>query len=154
MLKISYYSPNQSHKQILLYIILFLSRLKKKVETELADKQAGFRASTGTADIFGALHILIEKIDDISITNNTSKRYIVFTDYNMAFDNVSHGKLFEKLAEMGFSPHLVGLISSLYKHQETVIRWNSEHTQSFPIRKGVRQTASFRPTYLVSTQSK
>ncbi|KAK3766866.1 hypothetical protein RRG08_052009 [Elysia crispata] len=106
MLKLSYYSPNQSHKQILLYIILFLSRLKKKVETELADKQAGFRASTGTADIFGALHILIEKIDDISITNNTSKRYIVFTDYNMAFDNVSHGKLFEKLAEMGFSPHL------------------------------------------------
>ena len=30
-----------------------------------------------------------------------------------------------------------GRISSLYKDQEAVIRWNSEHSQPFLIRKGV-----------------
>ena len=134
MLILPYYRPNQSHKQ---YSALHnLKQTKKKAETELADEQAGFRAGRGTTDMPCTLQILIEKTDDISITNNTSDGYIVFIDYSKAFDNVSHCKLFEILAEMGFPPHLAILIS-LYKDQEAVIRWNSEHTQPFLIRKGV-----------------
>ncbi|KAK3732693.1 hypothetical protein RRG08_006084 [Elysia crispata] len=49
----------------LLYMILSRHD-KKKVETRLADGQAGFREGKSTADMFCALQILIEKVDVIS----------------------------------------------------------------------------------------
>ena len=129
--------------KILLYIIL--KRLKIKMEFEISEEQAGFRQGRGTADMLCALQILIEKVTECSSVEQSREGYIVFIDYSKAFDNVSHPKLFETMENMGFSRHLIKLISSLYTNQEAVIRWNNERTETFSIDKGVRQGCILSP---------
>ena len=46
---------------------------------------------------------------------------------------------------MGFPPHLVTLMQSLYADQEAKIRWNGKHTDYFNIGKGVRQGCILSP---------
>ena len=46
---------------------------------------------------------------------------------------------------MGFPPHLVALIQSLYIDQNAKIRWNGSHTNPFNITKGVRQGCILSP---------
>ena len=84
-----------------------------------------------------ALQVLLEKIIEDRL-----EAYIVFIDYSKAFDCVSHKELFNIMINMGFQRHLVYLIKDLYTNQEAYIRWEGEHTEPFPIEKGVRQLYS------------
>ena len=98
--------------KILLYIVL--NRLKNKMEAEIAEEQAGFRAGRGTADMLCALQVLIEKVNECTSTEHSAEGYIIFIDYSKAFDNVSHSKLLITLKEMGFPQHLVNILKGLY----------------------------------------
>ena len=120
-----------SHASKVLLIII-LCRMKKKVEEELSDCQAGYRANRGTVDMLFSLQLLIEKI-----RNSTEEAFLVFIDYSKAFDSVKHHHLFNTMFEMGFPRHLVALIAGLYKDQKATIRWNGEHCKFFMIKKGV-----------------
>jgi len=40
-----------------------------------------------------------------------------FIDFEKAFDTVSHKKLCQEVMKMGFAPHLISLVKSLYKSQ-------------------------------------
>ena len=127
--------------KILLDIIL--RRLKAKVEFELADEQAGFRTGRGTGDMLCAIQVVIEKLN--AIKKDQQDAYIIFIDYSKAFDNVDHDQLVQTLIKMGFPPHLVALIQSLYIDQNAKIRWNGSHTNPFNITKGVRQGCILSP---------
>lgn len=93
------------------------------MEFETAEEQAGFRQGKGTADMFCALQILIEKVTECTSVEQSLEGNIVFIDYSKAFDNVSDPKLFETMDSMGFSKHLIKLIRTFYTIQEAVIRW-------------------------------
>ena len=69
--------------KILLYIIL--NRLKIKIESEVAEEQAGFREGRGTADMLCALQCLIEKVNECTSVESSLEGYIVFIDYSKAF---------------------------------------------------------------------
>ena len=127
--------------KILLHIIL--NRLKAKIEFELAEEQAGFRQGRGTGDMLCAIQVLLERLN--SMTKDLQDAYIVFIDYSKAFDNVDHHDLVTTLLDMGFPPHLVALIQSLYDNQNAEIRWNGSHTDPFNITKGVRQGCILSP---------
>ena len=128
-----------SHTSKVLLIII-LNRMRKKVEEELSDVQAGYRSNRGTIDMLFTLQNLIEKI-----RNTEEEAFIIFIDYSKAFDSVKHHRLFEIMLEMGFPKHLVALIAGLYDHQKATIRWNGEHTAFFGINKGVRQGCILSP---------
>ena len=128
-----------SHTSKVLLIII-LNRMRKKVEEELSDIQAGYRSNRGTIDMLFTLQNLIEKI-----RNTEEEAFITFIDYSKAFDSVKHHRLFEIMLEMGFPKHLVALIAGLYDHQKATIRWNGEHTAFFGINKGVRQGCILSP---------
>ncbi|GFS23164.1 RNA-directed DNA polymerase (Reverse transcriptase) domain containing protein [Elysia marginata] len=66
-------------------LIIILNRMKCKVEEELSDCQAGYRANRGTTDMLFVLQIIIEKIRD-----GNEEGYITFIDYSKAFDSVIH----------------------------------------------------------------
>ena len=127
--------------KILLDIIL--NRLKAKVELELAEEQAGFRPGRGTGDMLCAIQAVLEKIN--AMKKDQQDAYIIFIDYSKAFDNVDNEKLVQTLLNMGFPPHLVVLIQSLYTDQNAKIRWNASHTSPFNITKGVRQGCILSP---------
>ena len=46
---------------------------------------------------------------------------------------------------MGFPKHLVVLLQRLYTDQLATIRWNNQHCDLFPIKKGVRQECILSP---------
>ena len=112
-----------SHTSKIMLIIL-LNRIRQKVEQELSDCQAGYRANRGTTDMLFVLQIMIEKIRD-----SDQEGFITFIDYSKAFDSIIHSDLFEVMTKMGFPRHLISLIATLYHEQKATIRWNNE-TQS------------------------
>ncbi|GFN89470.1 retrovirus-related pol polyprotein from type-2 retrotransposable element r2dm [Plakobranchus ocellatus] len=126
--------------KIMLYIIL--ERLKAKIENELAEEQSGFRPGRGTSDMLCSIQVMIEKVIE-----SHKEAYIIFIDYSKAFDSVDHSLLFKTLTMMGFPPHHIVMIQSLYTNQEASIRWNNQHTESFKILKGVRQGCILSPHF-------
>ena len=103
----------------------------------MAEEQAGFRQGRGTADMLCALQCLIEKVNKCTSSDQAQEAYIVFIDYNKAFDNVSHPRLVVTMEEMGFPKHIVRLIQALYHNQEARIRWNRAHAELLHIGKGI-----------------
>ena len=77
-----------SHTSKVLLIII-LNRMRKKVEEELSDVQAGYRSNRGTIDMLFTLQNLIEKI-----RNTEEEAFIISIDYSKAFDSVKHHRLF------------------------------------------------------------
>ena len=63
-----------SHTSKVLLIII-LNRMRKKVEEELSDVQAGYRSNRGTIDMLFTLQNLIEKI-----RNTEEEAFIIFID--------------------------------------------------------------------------
>ena len=76
-----------------------------------------------------------------SLKKQESSRKIIFciTDYAKAFDCVDHHKLWKILQEKGISDHLTCPLRNLYAGQEATVRTGYGTTDSFKIRKGVRQ---------------
>ena len=68
-----------SHASKVLLIVI-LNRLKRKVEEELSDCQAGYRTNRGTVDMLFTLQLLIEKV-----RNCIDEAFIAFIDYSKAF---------------------------------------------------------------------
>jgi len=70
---------------------------------------------------------------------------VCFVDFQKAFDCIGHEKLWWTLLDMGFPPHLVQLLSSLYRNQKAAVRLNGEISEWFRIYKGVRQGCVISP---------
>ena len=88
-----------SHASKILLQIL-LNRMRKKIEMELPDEQAGFRPGRSTADMLVIIQVLIEKVMGIG-----GQALITFIDYSKAFDSISHVQLFDIMLELGFPEH-------------------------------------------------
>ena len=72
--------------------------------------------------------------------------YMCFIDYTKAFDCVSHNQLWQIMRQMGFPMHIVDLMCSLYKEQESAVRTSYGDTNWFRIERGVRQGCVMSPT--------
>jgi len=116
------------------------NRMKLKLESEISEEQAGFRAGRGTRDHIVNIRNIIEKCRGHSIP-----LYLCFIDYSKAFDCVSHQDLWITMKEMGFPHHVIDLISKLYQDQESVVRTSRGDTDWFKIGRGVRQGCILSP---------
>ena len=91
---------------------MILDRMQDKVESEVAEEQAGFRSNRGMAKHLCNLRLITEWA-----RARRQPLYICFIDFEKAFDRISHKKLWKAMLSMGFAPHLVSLIKSLYEMQ-------------------------------------
>ena len=71
-------------------------RLPQYVNHVLPDVQAGFRKGRGTRDQIANICWIIKKAREFQ-----KNIYLCFTDYDKAFDCVSHNKRWKILKEMG-----------------------------------------------------
>ena len=96
------------------------ARLRKYMNQELPDVQAGFRKDRGTRDKNANIRWVIKKIKD-------SHKNIYFCfDYAKVFNCVDHHKLWKILKEMGIPDHLSSLLRNLYAGQEATVRTGME----------------------------
>ena len=116
------------------------ARLQQYVNHELPDVQAGFGKGRGTRDHIANICWIIEKAREFQ-----KNIYFCFIDYAEAFDCVAHNKLWKILQEMGIPDHLTCLLRNLYAGQEAKVRTGHGPTDSFQIKKGVRQGCILSP---------
>jgi len=124
--------------KVLLKVIL--NRIQKKTEEELPDEQAGFRPNRGTRDQITNLRVLMAKMKE-----HNQPLYMCFIDFQKAFDSVQHERLWWAMLDMGFPPHLVQLLSNLYRSQKASVRIAGVISEWFSIQKGVRQGCILSP---------
>jgi hypothetical protein len=125
--------------KILLEIIR--SRLAYLLNPEISEVQFGFMPGKGTSDAILALRNIIEK----TMKRQNQELWIMFVDYRKAFDTIEHCKMWQALRELGVPEHLIWLIQKLYAKAEGIVRLGREHTQQFPLRRGVRQGCPLSP---------
>ena len=110
--------------KVLLKIIQ--DRMREKMEFEVAEEQSGFRQGRGTQNYLFNLRILTERA-----RTHKQPLFLCFIDFEKAFDTVSHKKLWKAMLDMGFAPHLVTLIKSLYTAQRSNARTNERLLHCF-----------------------
>ena len=70
---------------------------------------------------------------------------MAFIDYKKAFDSVKHRNLWKTLKEFGLCTTVVDVLETLYMVQRASVRMESELTDWFEIKKGVRQGCLISP---------
>lgn len=121
--------------------LIILQRITPYVETILRKEQAGFRTNRSCADHVTTLRILIEQ----SVEFN-SPLYLLFVDFERAFDTVSREALWASLNCRRFPEKIVHLIRELYTDDVCAVRFNGKESQPFSIETGVRQGCVLSPT--------
>jgi len=106
--------------------------------------QFGFKRGLSTSL---CTNILKQTVD--YYTTRGSHVFVCFVDFNKAFDNVSHCKLFSKLLDDNVNCVIVRLLDFWYSNQECRVRWHNVVSVSFMIRNGTRQGSVLSP-YLFS----
>ena len=71
--------------------------------------------------------------------------FACFIDIKSAYDRVSHGKLFCKLAMRGAPAYIVILLSSWYMRQKLSVQWGGEYSDYFVMSNGIRQGSIISP---------
>jgi exonuclease III len=71
--------------------------------------------------------------------------YLIFLDWENAFDRVDHDFMFRVLKRMGFGDFFVGAVRALYTDVSSCLYINQCVSPSFPIHGGVRQGCPLSP---------
>ncbi|VDP34009.1 unnamed protein product [Schistosoma mattheei] len=83
--------------------------MKDCVDAQLRDQQAGFRKDRSCTNQIATLRIIVEQ----SIERNSSL-YIIFIDYEKAFDSVDRATLWKLPRHYGVPQKIVNIIRNSY----------------------------------------
>uniref|UniRef100_F1KYC2 LINE-1 reverse transcriptase n=1 Tax=Ascaris suum TaxID=6253 RepID=F1KYC2_ASCSU len=114
-------------------------RLQQQIEQKQDVEQAGFRPGKSTIDQIHVLTMLIEKTREYNLP-----LYLLFVDYEKAFDSVEHASLWRSLESASVHP---SIISTLQEIQSKSTTTTFVHERQIPIqtRRGVRQGDCISP---------
>ena len=124
--------------KLLLQIIM--NRLKGILENDISEEQFGFMKEKGTRDAIFNFRVLCERAIDVQ-----RKVYVIFLDYEKAFDRVNHNKLMECLRRCGVDGKECNIIQNLYWDQKAKVRVGDSQSEKIDIKRGVRQGCIMSP---------
>ena len=121
---------------------ILLNRLVPTIAANhLPESQCGFRSNRGTTDMVFVLCQLQEKCRE-----QNKALYITFVDLTKAFDTVSREGLWQILKRLGCPPKFLNMVMQLHDNQMGQIRVDSDLSEPFPIKNGVKQGCVLAPT--------
>ena len=124
--------------KILLHIIK--NRITNIIDSKISECQLSYRKGKGTRDGIFILRTIGERM-----IQKNKKVYMVFIDYQKAFDRVNHERLIEILKEEGTPAHEIRSIENLYWNQKAVVITEHGETEEVDILRGVRQGCILSP---------
>lgn len=119
---------------------LILERIKKAVDEQLREEQAGFRAGRSCTDQIATLRIIVEQSIEWQ-----SSLYVNFVDFQKAFDTVDRCTMWKILRHYGIPQKIVRIIQSFYSNTSCQVIHNSELSTPFTVDTGVRQGCLLSP---------
>ena len=115
--------------------------MKKTIEEQMAEEQAGFRTERGTIEQIFSLRLIAEKF----LAQQDKELYMIFIDVKKAFDRVWHQGLWKILHHYGIHPKLINLMENMYKRTQSAVRVGNNMTEWFKQLIGVRQGCILSP---------
>ena len=128
-----------SHVMKLLLKII-LNRNDHRIEKEISSCQSGFRPGMGTREGIFNIRTIIERFLEKQKT-----LFICFIDYEKAFDRVYHDGIIDCIGKIDMDGKDKRIIKELYWNQAAVVRLDDGVSDSFPIKRGVRQGCVLSP---------
>ena len=128
--------------KLLASIILY--QIREALDTHLREEQHGFRTGRSCSDLIFVLRTLVEESKEWN--NNL---YLLFIDFENAFDSVDRECLWRVLKYYGVPEKLVSMIISLYEETECCVKTENGTTRFFKIMSGVRQGCVLSPFLFV-----
>ncbi len=87
------------------------------------------------------LHVMTIRLMKLLAKKTNQKLYIVFTDFEAAFDLVSRRLLFKKLIKLGVSSVMLGALISMYVASNSVVENGGQYSDYLILLSGVKQGA-------------
>ena len=87
------------------------------------------------------LHVMTIRLLKVLAVKLKQKLFIIFTDFEAAFDLVSRRLLFQKLVKLGVSATMLSVLISIYVVSQSVVVHNGEFSDFLMLLAGVKQGA-------------
>ena len=87
------------------------------------------------------LHVMTMRLLKVLAVKTKQKLFIIFTDFEAAFDLVSRRLLFQKLVKLGVSATMLSALVSIYVVSQSVVEHNGEYSDFLMLLAGVKQGA-------------
>lgn len=124
---------------------IILQRITEHIESQLRDEQAGFRANRGCIDQSNTLRLIIEQSNEFQ-----SPLYIMFVDFEKAFDRVNRGEIWKALASKGIPSKIIRVIRALYSEAKCSVLHKGARSEEFEVQNGVRQGCVLSPLLFIT----
>lgn len=119
---------------------IILERLRKGVDDELRENQAGFRNKRSCTDQIASLRIIIEQ----SIEWRTPV-HVNFIDFAKAFDSVDREMLWKLMAHYGIPTKYTNIIKNMYWDMQCNVLFQGCAQEKFKVLTGVKQGCLLSP---------
>ena len=119
---------------------IILERIKDRINSTLKRHQAGFRSGRSCTDHINTLRIILEQSTEMN-----SSLYLMFVDFEKAFDRVNREYIWESLSRKGIPEKLIAVIKASYVNARCSVLHNGQLTRSFAVNQGVRQGCILSP---------
>ena len=123
-----------------LYARMIQKRLAAHVDKRILDTQYGFRRGKSTGD---PIHI-IRRIQEM-FEATSSPLHMVFLDWSVAFDKLSHTGLVSALTRFGIPQHYVEVIKDIYTSPTFQVRESNNLSPTCQQGSGIRQGCPLSP---------
>ena len=111
-----------------------IHRIRDEVDKKLRSEQAGFRPKHGTEEQIFILRNIIEQ----SLEWN-SVLYLVFVDYEKAFDSIHRETLWKIMKAYGIPEKFIAIVKAFYKNSRAAVIHGDGKSEWFEIKSGVKQ---------------
>jgi hypothetical protein len=116
-----------------------INRLNEHMGEEIIEEQCGFRKGRSCTDAIFTVQQIMGKRKE-----NNLPLFILFVDYEKAYDNVNRDKLWE-IMENKVPNYLLNKIKSIYRNTKVRIKFNEDLSEPIPTNKGIRQGCGLSP---------
>ncbi|KAH7669983.1 endonuclease-reverse transcriptase [Aphelenchoides avenae] len=122
-----------------LFTKVIVNRISMQLDAAQPPEQAGFRRGFCTLDHMQAVNQIQERAREKDM-----RLYLVFVDYEKAFDSVEINAVLNALVAQGVSSHYVDILEDVYDGCTTEIKLFHDSV-TIPVKRGVRQGDTISP---------